>query len=137
MADGYGVSVKNRSGKSSRDEELQEDVWSVVKDREDSSPKMRKSRDQYASGSSSAWRSSPAAPRVIPRANSGSHEACRIVQQSSAPVNIPDWSKIYRKNAKKDMARSIVSKCGQISCPFWSLSSSEEGNKDIAAFLAD
>ncbi|XP_059627883.1 protein S40-7 [Cornus florida] len=87
------------------DEDFQEEeVWAhLVKEREDSSPKMTtttrpRSKDSSASSSSSsAWRL-PAAPRVIPRAT----ESTGTSQQSSAPVNIPDWSKIYKKkNAKK------------------------------------
>lgn len=88
-------------GRSMRDEDFdEEDVWAVVKDREDSSPIMRKSKD-YSSGSSSsssssAWRL-PTAPRGIRRGNNTpSHEA-KLVQHSSAPMNIPDWSKIYRR----------------------------------------
>lgn len=91
-------------GRSMRDEDFdEEDVWGVVKDREDSSPIMRKSKD-YSSGSSSsssssAWRL-PTAPRGIRRGNNTpSHEA-KLVQHSSAPMNIPDWSKIYRKNSR-------------------------------------
>ncbi|KAA8526983.1 hypothetical protein F0562_008788 [Nyssa sinensis] len=37
---------------------------------------------------------------MIPRANSNTNREPKIVQQS-APVNIPDWSKIYGKNSKK------------------------------------
>ncbi|KAJ7946292.1 Senescence regulator [Quillaja saponaria] len=88
--------------KSMRDEDFdEEDVWGVVKERDDSSSKMRKSKE--FSGSSSAW-SFPTAPRMIPRANiqPTSHEA-KVVQQSSAPVDIPDWSKIYGRHAKKGL----------------------------------
>ncbi|KAJ8761824.1 hypothetical protein K2173_004673 [Erythroxylum novogranatense] len=101
------------SRRSMRNEEFEEDdVWSVVssaiKEREDSSPKIRKSNDYSSSGSSSAaWRL-PSAPRMIRRYNTtntnttaGSHEA-KVVQRSSAPMNIPDWSKIYGKNARID-----------------------------------
>ena len=91
-------------GRSMRDDDFEEeDVWGFVKESEDLSPKkMRKSKD-YSSGSSSAWRFSTT-PRMIPRANSNitatTHETKVVVQQSSAPVNIPDWSKIYGKSAK-------------------------------------
>jgi hypothetical protein len=111
MADWNGI-MSNSSGlggRSMRDEDFEEEeVWGLVKEREDLSPKnMRKmkSKECYSSGSSSAWRFS-AAPRMIPRANSNNtptttttHEAKVVVQQSSAPVNIPDWSKIYGKSA--------------------------------------
>ncbi|KAK2974833.1 hypothetical protein RJ640_005617 [Escallonia rubra] len=107
MADWYGhhgVSSKNRGGKSKvRDEEFQEeDVWGVAaKGREDSkSPKFRRAKEMhYSSGSSSSsWRSH-AAPKVIPRARNGNPEV-KMAQQSSAPVSIPDWSKIYRNKSK-------------------------------------
>ncbi|XP_002518475.2 uncharacterized protein LOC8284192 [Ricinus communis] len=116
MADWHGMmgnnSVGGYSRRSMRDEDFEEeDIWSVVKEREDSSPKIRKSKDNYCSSSpsSSAWRLH-SAPRMIPRANivsptsagvpaTSTHEA-KAVQQSSAPVNIPDWSKIYGKNTR-------------------------------------
>ncbi|XP_052203192.1 uncharacterized protein LOC127808664 [Diospyros lotus] len=92
MADGHFISMW--------DGDLEEeDVWAVGKERsEDSSPKaLRKA-------SPSTWRLS-AAPRLIPRASSvaGSKEP-KVSEQSSAPLNIPDWSKIYRKNSKKGEA---------------------------------
>ncbi|KAK8708137.1 hypothetical protein V6N13_059182 [Hibiscus sabdariffa] len=64
--------------------------------KEDSSPTQRKPKEY--SSSSSAWRL-PSAPRRIPNAgnnnsSSAKHET-KIAQQSSAPLNIPDWSKIY------------------------------------------
>ncbi|GMP73160.1 hypothetical protein CsSME_00030992 [Camellia sinensis var. sinensis] len=89
------------SGYSMRDEDFQEeDVWGVMKERsEDLSPKARKVRD-YSFGSTSTPR------MIIPRANNS--EAKMAHQQSSAPVNIPDWSKIYRKNKKNSKKGSWV-----------------------------
>ncbi|KAF3451725.1 hypothetical protein FNV43_RR07821 [Rhamnella rubrinervis] len=93
-------------GRSMRDNEdfEEEDVWGFVKesDKDSSSPVMRKSKE-YSSGSSSsssAW-CIHSSPRMIPRVLNAptTHEA-QAVQQSSAPVDIPDWSKIYGKNAK-------------------------------------
>lgn len=106
MGDWNGTMSKSNGlgGRSMRDDDFEEeDVWGFVKESEDLSPKkMRKSKD-YSSGSSSAWRFSTT-PRMIPRANSNitatTHETKVVVQQSSAPVNIPDWSKIYGKSAK-------------------------------------
>ncbi|KAF8409571.1 hypothetical protein HHK36_005649 [Tetracentron sinense] len=92
MADMYGFGAR-----SMRDEEFdEEDVWAAVKERKESSPKFRKSKDP--SSVSTPWRL-PTATRMIPRANNFSHEA-KVLQQS-APVNIPEWSKIYRKNSNK------------------------------------
>ncbi|GKV16007.1 hypothetical protein SLEP1_g26719 [Rubroshorea leprosula] len=101
MADRKGIMRKspcsyNRS--SVRDENFEEeDMWSYAKEKEDSSPTLRKSKD-YGGSSSSAWRVSTT-PRIIPKvSNLTSHET-KMAQQSSAPVKIPDWSKIYGKCA--------------------------------------
>ncbi|XP_044497556.1 uncharacterized protein LOC123219617 [Mangifera indica] len=83
----------------------EEDLWSFVKEsEEDSSPKGN------SADSSSAWRFTSAA-RMIPRSNNmpkTAHEANNVVQvqQSSAPMNIPDWSKIYGKNANVGSSRN-------------------------------
>ncbi|KAG8635202.1 uncharacterized protein LOC110603064 [Manihot esculenta] len=114
MADWHGIMGKGSAGGYSRrsissEDFEEEDIWSVVKEREDSSPNMRKSKEYYSSASSSsAWRLH-SAPRMIPRANLANpptaaaavtpHET-KLVKQSSAPVNIPDWSKIYQKNTR-------------------------------------
>lgn len=88
MADGYGFLDGDFD---------EEDVWAVVKERKDINTKFRKSsRD---SPSVSAARHVPTAARMIPRSNNTiTSTEGRLVQQS-APVNIPDWSKIYRKKA--------------------------------------
>lgn len=87
-----------------RNEEFDEDVWGVAKERDYSSPKIRVSKE--FSGSSSGWRLPATTPTKIPRANSitllpSSEPNANVVQGSSAPVDIPDWSKIYGKNGKK------------------------------------
>lgn len=105
MANRHAAIGKNScgGGRSMRDDDFdEEDVWAVMKERKDSSPRMRKSLE-YCSGSSSssssAWRL-PTAPRGIRRGiNTPSHEA-KPAHHSSAPMNIPDWSKIYRKNSR-------------------------------------
>ncbi|KAJ8531587.1 hypothetical protein K7X08_027021 [Anisodus acutangulus] len=46
-------------------------------------------------------------PKVIPRAKStiSKHES-KVPQQSSAPVNIPDWSKIYNKKSSSRLLKN-------------------------------
>ncbi|XP_057960628.1 protein S40-7-like [Malania oleifera] len=89
------------------DEDFEEsDVWAAVKnEREDPSSKiMRNFKDYFgsssSSSSSSAW-TKPTAPRKVPRANNPSSHGAKVVQQSSVPVEIPDWSKIYGKKSSK------------------------------------
>ncbi|KAL5578837.1 hypothetical protein UlMin_011279 [Ulmus minor] len=87
------------TGRSIRNEDFEEeDIWEAVKESEDSSPKTMNNKSRYnSSGSSSAWRV-PTVPWMIPRANNPQTNDSKLVQQSSAPVEIPDWSKIYGKN---------------------------------------
>ncbi|KAJ4703905.1 Senescence regulator [Melia azedarach] len=84
-----------------RDEEFEEeDVWSFANESEDSSSQTRKSKENSSGSSSAAWRFH-SAPRMIRRTSNtptATHESNKVAQQSSAPVNIPDWSKIYGKN---------------------------------------
>ncbi|XP_022720617.1 uncharacterized protein LOC111278272 [Durio zibethinus] len=107
MADWHGIMANNSGGcsrRSMRDEDFdEEEVWSYEK-KEDSSPTLRKSRE--SSTSSSAWRL-PSTPRMIGRVtnSSASHET-KLAQQSSAPMNIPDWSKIYGKHANMESSRN-------------------------------
>ncbi|XP_030533347.1 uncharacterized protein LOC115742937 [Rhodamnia argentea] len=89
----YWPRAKNKQRASNGDFE-EEDVWSVVtKGREDSSPTMGSSIHKSLTASSSAWQYS-SAPKTIPR-RPANQEAVTLGQRSSAPVNIPDWSKIY------------------------------------------
>ncbi|XP_047317628.1 uncharacterized protein LOC124921067 [Impatiens glandulifera] len=93
MEDGFGsYYFENR--------DLQEEeIWSVnvreeLRSDHDSSPKqqIRKSNNNFSSS------------RVIPiRTNSSSTKKGihHHHHQSSAPIEIPDWSRIYRKTAKK------------------------------------
>lgn len=105
MADWHGMMGNSNGGysrRSTRDEDFEEEeVWSYEKELDSSSPTSRKPREfssSSSSSSSSAWRL-PSAPRMI-RRSAASHET-KVAQhqQSSAPVNIPDWSKIYGKHA--------------------------------------
>ncbi|XP_041023225.1 uncharacterized protein LOC121264209 [Juglans microcarpa x Juglans regia] len=102
MTDWNGIMGKTSGfgGSTTRDEDFEEeDVWGFIKEREDSSCKMMRKSKDYSSGSSSAWRL-PSVPRMIPRVNTPTTHEAKVVQQSSAPIDIPDWSKIYGKGAK-------------------------------------
>uniref|UniRef100_A0A6P4BKF6 nucleosome-remodeling factor subunit BPTF n=1 Tax=Ziziphus jujuba TaxID=326968 RepID=A0A6P4BKF6_ZIZJJ len=111
MEHSYGF-YRQSSGlwRSLRDGDFEEeDVWAVLKDRTDPSIKIGRSKESSVSVPTHV----PTAERMIPRADKGScsgssngggggnstHES-RIFQQS-APVNIPDWSNIYRKKPNK------------------------------------
>lgn len=75
----------------------EEEVWAVVTERNDWSPKDRTSRD--SASASSASRRVPTGSRMITRTNAeGSSRAVR----QSAPVNIPDWSKIYKQKGSSE-----------------------------------
>ncbi|RDX81390.1 hypothetical protein CR513_37941, partial [Mucuna pruriens] len=124
MADWTGFLNKSSGfgGGSMRNNEDfdEEDVWGVTMERERErerdylSPKMRVSKESSSSSSSSAWRISTS-PRKIPRTNgitlSSLESDANVVQRSSAPMDIPDWSKIY---GKKGVEEECVNKldCG-------------------------
>lgn len=99
MGDSYG----GGGGKKVVSEELQEeDVWAMVSAREGS---KTRSTGFSSSSSSSAWHVN-ATTRPIPRAagrqeSSPPTKAAR--RQASAPVDIPDWSKIMKKKSKKSL----------------------------------
>ncbi|KAK4421341.1 hypothetical protein Salat_2084600 [Sesamum alatum] len=85
-------------------EELQEEeVWGIMKPRREGSVlgnSNSKTRNNFVcSPSSSSW--------PIPRAtvHGGGHQECSVPGwaerlQSSAPVDVPDWSKILKKRSK-------------------------------------
>ncbi|KAI3675615.1 hypothetical protein L1987_85205 [Smallanthus sonchifolius] len=82
-------------------EEFQEtDVWSVIDERKDYDSKSVRSIGS-TSGYSSRTNSHPTAAKMIPRPRTNNYDIeSRIPQQQSAPVNIPDWSKIYGKSKR-------------------------------------
>lgn len=93
MADWSGSSQRDSSSRGHRRqasvdyEDLEgEDAWSAVNERGVGGVK------QPSRGST--------APRMIPRANPVAYEA-RTPHRSSAPVNIPDWPKVYGKSNRK------------------------------------
>lgn len=71
----------------------EEEVWAMMKAREGSNSNPKIGKNLSTSSSSSAWRTSRAIPRFA--AASGVHRS------SSAPLNIPDWSKILKKKPAK------------------------------------
>ncbi|PSR85330.1 Senescence regulator S40 protein [Actinidia chinensis var. chinensis] len=80
--------------RSWRNEEFQEeDVWAV----------MRESFTTSKAESSTiiSPRRLPSAAKMIPRANKNTTQQEPKMIQQSAPVNIPDWSKIYGNSSKK------------------------------------
>ncbi|KAI3988285.1 hypothetical protein MKX01_012074 [Papaver californicum] len=107
MAGAFGYFSQGLKGESSREDENEdfdeEDVWNIGKERRETSPKkLKKSSSDI---SSFALRGVPTGARMIipKRAN---NEA-KVHQQSSAPVNVPDWSKIYMKNSKGNDFSSV------------------------------
>ncbi|KAF5947273.1 hypothetical protein HYC85_013230 [Camellia sinensis] len=98
----YGLYRQRRT--SMRNEEFQEeDVWAVFQERKDFT-----SKSKFGSSESLTItpRRLPTASRMIPRAATTIAGATTTTQepkilQQSAPVNIPDWSKIYGKNLKQ------------------------------------
>ncbi|KAL4554810.1 hypothetical protein LXL04_037416 [Taraxacum kok-saghyz] len=101
----YGMYRKGSSGWSYMfgNEEFQEtDVWSVLNQRNDYDSKSLKSKGSSSSSSRSNNNIPPsAAPRMIRRHGTSNPDTeSRIHQQQSAPVGIPDWSKIYGKSKR-------------------------------------
>ncbi|KAL0300832.1 UNVERIFIED_CONTAM: hypothetical protein Scaly_2310100 [Sesamum calycinum] len=89
-------------------EELQEEeVWGIMKARRESSAISKsnsKTRNNFVCGPSSS------SPRTIPRAtvDGGGHQECSAAgwvgrHQSSAPVDVPDWSKILKKGSRRNL----------------------------------
>ncbi|XP_027341977.1 uncharacterized protein LOC113854882 [Abrus precatorius] len=106
MEDKYSLN-RQHSGiwRSLRDGDFEEeDVWAVIKDKSDYFSGVQKPKEK-GSSPLAVPRTLPSAARMIPRTSSGnssassSHET-KVLQQS-APVNIPDWSEIYRNKQSK------------------------------------
>lgn len=107
MDDRNGLQKQGVSGLwSIRNEEFdEEDIWGVLSTEEKYNSKVDKSKDLPAS--ISIPRHIPTTPRMITRANivnSRNSIEGRVIQQQTAPVNIPDWSKIYRKKPSKNVS---------------------------------
>lgn len=93
--------MENRYWRHYRSEEFQEeDVWAVIKEESETGFKIGESNGRPGT-SRSVSRRLPSAARMIPGVQKRQHiEESKLVQ-SSAPVNIPDWSKIYGKSPVK------------------------------------
>ncbi|CAI0468326.1 unnamed protein product [Linum tenue] len=73
------------------------DIWSFAKQSEPTSAASKQNRK--SSVSSSAARRGTTAPRAIPSEIPGEGNSTPVMaHRSSAPMNIPDWSKIYGAN---------------------------------------
>lgn len=93
----YSLYSQGSSGWSStRNEELQEnDVWGVLGESKYISSRAGNFKDF---STYNAAHGLPTAAKMIPRTHSSAHhEPVTQIHQQSAPVNIPDWSKIYGK----------------------------------------
>ncbi|KAL8098651.1 uncharacterized protein LOC141686971 [Apium graveolens] len=91
----YSLYSQGNSGWSStRNEELQEnDVWGVVGESKYINSRAGKSKDI---STYNAPHGLPTAAKMIPRTQtSACNEPVTQICQQSAPLNIPDWSKIY------------------------------------------
>ncbi|KAK9689267.1 hypothetical protein RND81_09G047600 [Saponaria officinalis] len=104
-----GSSISSYRRPYRRNEEFQEeDVWNVIKEDEEVDFMIEESKPPTPRLSIS--RPLPSAVRMIPGTNKhhDSNEP-EFVQQHSAPVSIPDWSKIYGKSPKMQVGSSISS----------------------------
>lgn len=111
MEDGYDMYRKGSSGWSymNGNEEFQEtDVWSIYNGSNDFDSKYVKPKGSSSTLTSRSFSHSTAA-RMIPRPNANNPEVeSRVPQQQSAPVNIPDWSKIYGKSKRSSQNSAFL-----------------------------
>ena len=113
MEDKYSLGRKH-SGiwNSLRDGDFdEEEIWDVLKNRSDyGSSGVRKFKEKDQS-SSVPVPARPSAARMVPRSSNSSANSsseAKVLQQS-APVKIPDWSKIYTSNPPKNSASRFES----------------------------
>lgn len=94
----YGVWRSMRNG-----DFQEEDVWGFYHESDNTTTGGPLSNSRPSDNvSRDCSRRLPTAPRMIPlRSNRPIMEQRKVVHQSSAPVNIPDWSKIYGKDPYK------------------------------------
>ncbi|XP_004500079.1 uncharacterized protein [Cicer arietinum] len=108
------IRKKSELWRSLRDGDFEEEeVWDVVKDRNDYISEIHKPKDNKDLCSLVVPRSIPIpiASRMIPRTSSGSSSASSSHEtkafQQSAPVNIPEWSKIYGNKVNKTNVKNV------------------------------
>lgn len=92
-----GSTTRRSNGKSIKDGDFDEEeieAWSF-------NPKRGEEKEASSissSSSSSVWRMQSSAPKMIPKAKTAENQEPKTVKRSSAPLDIPDWSKIYGRN---------------------------------------
>ncbi|ONK65513.1 uncharacterized protein A4U43_C07F37880 [Asparagus officinalis] len=74
----------------------EEEVWSFVKERKHEGGRGRSFLVSSSPSPSCSFKRIPSSSRLIPRANGNAEENGTREQRQSAPVDIPDWPKIYR-----------------------------------------
>ncbi|KAK4275453.1 hypothetical protein QN277_018533 [Acacia crassicarpa] len=153
MEHNHELLQKQHSGiwRSLRDGDFEEEeVWDVVNEREKPQYNNKKTKQSLSSSSSSSVplsvpRPLPSASRMIPRTNSSNNIHTSTfnsaiiegkVLQQSAPVNIPDWSKIYNINnkIKKKQQSKGVSSSGFLQ-DYDFAEDDEEGDKNEQVFI--
>jgi len=133
MEDNYN---RQRSGiwRCLRDGDFEEEeVWAVFKDRPDYNISGVHKPKEQGSSPLAVPRTLPSAARMIPRTSSGnssassSHET-KVLQQS-VPLNIPDWSQIYRNKPNK--TPKSVSKFGDYDDFYYSVGGEGDGDGSV------
>ncbi|KFK30976.1 hypothetical protein AALP_AA6G052500 [Arabis alpina] len=88
------IRVFSSMGIEGEEEFQEEEVWSVLREGETSGPEKKIPKSHFSSSTSSPW-----------NINHRSKEVTRV-KQSSAPMNVPDWSKVYGNNTKSNRKSS-------------------------------
>ncbi|KAJ8532568.1 hypothetical protein K7X08_012491 [Anisodus acutangulus] len=102
----YNLYSQGSSGWTSmRNEEFrEEEIWgNFINERREFGSNFSKSKE---SSPNFTTRKIHTATKMIPRSNKSSIHESKITQHS-APVNIPDWSKIYGTSSKKNSWRDV------------------------------
>lgn len=95
MADGHRFfNMEDDIASCNGDDFDEEHVWNVLVDKKDQTVKAMKLLKEPPAFSRPRYLPT-AAKMIISKSQNSSGERTNIVAQSSAPVNIPNWSKIY------------------------------------------
>lgn len=92
--------------RSLRDGDFEEsDMWDVLDEKKEHSPRLHCNSEPARTYSSHipSYSTADMVPRASSGSSSGSTPEPKIIQQS-APVNVPNWSRIKRRNAKSRKA---------------------------------